>query len=235
VCCEALDSAGNMQAAPWCTSVQKAPQPAPQVRSVSATCIPSESLQGAPQAVACVLVASASSSPELHNSSLFENVVHAANLSAVGLFSSILATEDGIRSDTGLQIVNAISTYTRLPHASSEAVHAYVKLVTCPVSIKGPLAVLVAAQSPSRGFSTVHVHALKRVEECMEHSRGQTVTGIAGNHNPLQQRGPRASLLWRLHSRQSVLFLLKCDPSHAPKKKFIRERATASGAIFYVF
>jgi hypothetical protein len=120
----------------------------------------------------------------LFNSTFFNDAVHAANFSAFDLFSGMLTTEDDNHIRPGLEIVHAGAAYARMQHASSEAPDAYVKLVTCPVSINGPLAVLVAAHNPSRGFSTVHVSTIDIQDGCVGDAPRQSLSGVAGNHIP---------------------------------------------------
>lgn len=135
-----------------------------------------------PSAVAYILVAPVGSSSELHYSTLFSAVVLKANLSAVEVFSGALIPQES--SKAGLEIVYAGSAYTHAQHAASGTIHAYIKLNTCSVDITNPLAMVVAAHSPGRGFSTVHVHALNLSEDCVEDSAGQLVGANEGNYTP---------------------------------------------------
>lgn len=122
-----------------------------------------------PCTVSYVILAPASSSSELHNSILFSRAVSEANFTADAVFSGTLTTEDD-RSTAGIEVIDAGSAYTSVRKAPNGTFHASIKLVTCSVDFEGPLALLVAAASPGRGHSSVYVHILHHLDDCMRGS-----------------------------------------------------------------
>lgn len=140
-----------------------------------------------PSAVAYLLVVPSRSWPESGNSTSFIAAVQEANFSATDVFSG---TESGNFSTTlGLEIAQAGSSYTHLRNTYSGVSHASVKLLSCLVDVSSPLAVLVAAKLPGRGFSTVHVHASNLPGGCMEDSSGEVAGAFEGTcRNTTYQR-----------------------------------------------
>lgn len=147
-----------------------------------------------PSAVAYLLVAPARSWTEQRNSTSLTNAVQEAKFSAADVFSG--TQPDEYSTTSSVEVVQAGSSYTRLRGASSGIAHASVKLISCLVDATSPLAVLVAASIPSRGYSKVHVHALNLPDDCMEDSSDKLVETLEGKYRRETLLSPIEQSAW---------------------------------------
>lgn len=215
VCCEPMDSSGNLPVAQTCTSIENKPLLPPEITEISAHCAfpepivssyssnsslalensanstdgdtetlsPPESAENqaepdaesthaalslsistsVPSSVWYMIVAPVHNTFVPYNSSVFMRSVHDANLTSSDVIAGTLAGQSNLK---GLDIVHLGSAFTKVQHTLTESLNASVKVTTCHIDVNTPLALLVAAENPSRGMSTLLVHDLNHLMNC---------------------------------------------------------------------